>query len=276
MCIVRFWGVRGSIPTPGPSTVKIGGNTSCVEVRCGNKLFIFDAGTGIRVLGNELLKEMPVTAYLFFSHVHWDHIQGFPFFVPAFIKGNRFELFGASHVTNTLEETLAGQMNYPNFPVTLDSMASEMIFHDITDGDIIRLDSVKIKARSLYHPGGVLGYRFEFNDIVITYATDTEPINGGFPEGLIDISQDADILIHDAQYLPEEYTGENGSPSKKGWGHSTYVHAVEVARRCNVKKLVLFHHDPSHDDATVEKIEKAAQRLFTETVAARESMEIRL
>lgn len=277
MCIVRFWGVRGSIPTPGPSTVKVGGNTSCVEVRCGDKLFIFDAGTGIRVLGNNLLSELPVKAYLFFSHVHWDHIQGFPFFTPGFIKGNRFELFGASYVTNTLEETLAGQMNYPNFPVTLKAMASEMIFHNITDGDIIRLGSVKIIARALYHPGGNLGYRVEFNNKIITYATDTEPLSlGEFPQGLLEISQDSDLLIHDAQYLPEEYLGEKDSPPKIGWGHSTYVHAIEVAKRCNVKRLVLFHHDPSHDDITIERIEKEAQNLFPQTIAARESLQINL
>ena len=277
MCSIKFWGVRGSIPTPGPSTVKTGGNTSCVEVRCGGKILIFDAGTGIRELGNSLLKELPVTAYLFFSHVHWDHIQGFPFFTPGFIKGNRFELYGASHVTNTLEETLKGQMNYPNFPVTLDSMAAEMIFHDIDDGDIISLGEIKVYAKKLNHPGGVLGYKVEYKGKKIVYATDTEPLEDGQPpQSLLELSSNADLLIHDAQYLPEEYTGEDGSIPKKGWGHSTYIHAIEVAKLCNVKKLVLFHHDPSHNDTIIERIEKETKKLFQEVIIAREGLEIKL
>src|SRR3954447_7854645 len=128
---ITFWGVRGSIPSPGPETVGIGGNTSCVEGRAGKAFLVLDGGTGLRLLGKKLLKEMPVTAHIFFSHVHWDHIQGFPFFTPAFAKGNSFHLYGGQNVTRTLEETLAGQMNFPNFPVTIRDMGSTMNFRDL-------------------------------------------------------------------------------------------------------------------------------------------------
>jgi phosphoribosyl 1,2-cyclic phosphodiesterase len=153
MLIVRFWGVRGSIPTPGPATVKVGGNTSCVEVRCGKDLVIFDAGTGIRLLGNQLLREMPVTAHLLFSHVHWDHIQGFPFFVPAFIPGNTFRLYGQKNVTGTISETLAGQMNYPSFPVGLADMGATFHFHDLQEGQVVELPGGgRIRNARLNHP----------------------------------------------------------------------------------------------------------------------------
>ena len=136
---ITFWGVRGSIPTPGPDTVAIGGNTSCVELRAGKALLVFDGGTGLRLLGKKLLKEMPITAHIFFSHVHWDHIQGFPFFDPAFVKGNEIHLYGGNNVTRTLEETLAGQMDHPSFPVHLADMAAKMTFNDLVEGQKLEL-----------------------------------------------------------------------------------------------------------------------------------------
>ena len=145
MIRLKFWGVRGSIPTPGPATVKTGGNTSCIEVRCDDKLIIFDGGTGLRALGEMLLKEAPITASMFFSHVHWDHIQGFPFFTPALAPGNHFDLYGGVNVTATLAETLSGQMNFPNFPLTLEQMAANMVFHQFDDGQTVDLGSGEIR-----------------------------------------------------------------------------------------------------------------------------------
>ncbi|RYG70002.1 MBL fold metallo-hydrolase, partial [bacterium] len=176
---VTFWGVRGSIPTPGPATAEIGGNTSCVEVRLGSAIVIFDGGTGLRILGQKLLKEMPLTAHIFFSHVHWDHIQGFPFFTPAFVPGNTFHLYGGNNVSRTLEETLAGQMDHPSFPVHLTEMSSTMRFRDLDEGQRVELDAGLGKTFSVTnargnHPNGVFAYRVDFEGKSVMYATDTE------------------------------------------------------------------------------------------------------
>ncbi|MDY7020861.1 MAG: MBL fold metallo-hydrolase, partial [Cyanobacteriota bacterium] len=155
---VKFWGVRGTVPTPGPQTVRYGGNTSCVEMRLGEKLLIFDGGTGLRVLGMELLKEMPLDAYMFFAHTHWDHIQGFPFFVPAFIPINHFHIYGAiAPDGSTIEQRLADQMVHPNFPVPMHVMQSDLKFYDIVPGDIVSLDDVKIETAPLNYPNGAIG-----------------------------------------------------------------------------------------------------------------------
>jgi len=158
---ITFWGVRGSIPTPGPDTVEIGGNTSCVEVRAGKSLLVFDGGTGLRLLGKKLVKEMPIVAHIFFSHVHWDHIQGFPFFDPAFVKGNTIHLYGGNNVSRTLEETLAGQMDHPSFPVHLTDMGAKMTFNDLAEGQVLQIDDVKISTARGNHPNGVWLYRIE-------------------------------------------------------------------------------------------------------------------
>ncbi len=276
MIQVRFWGVRGSIPTPSPDTVQIGGNTSCIEVRAGERLIIFDAGTGLRVLGNKLLKEMPFKAAMFFSHMHWDHIQGFPFFVPALVPGNHFDLYGGKSLTTTLSETLAGQMNFPNFPLTLDQMASTMIFHEFSDGQVVDLgEGVTVKALSLNHPNGCYGYRLMHEGKAITYCTDTEQ-SEEVDQNVLTLAKDADLFIYDAQYTPEEYAGENGGPSKVGWGHSTFAEGVRLAKLAGAKRLILFHHAPEHNDDTVFEIERRAQALFKETVAAREGLEYKI
>src|SRR5271156_2040859 len=166
---ITFWGVRGSIPTPGPETVEIGGNTSCVELRAGKAILVFDGGTGLRLLGKKLVKEMPITAHLFFSHVHWDHIQGFPFFDPAFVPGNTIHLYGGNNVSRTLEETLAGQMDHPSFPVHLTAMAASMTFHDLIEGEAaLQLDdgngkTITISTAPGNHPNGVRAYRVDYD-----------------------------------------------------------------------------------------------------------------
>lgn len=278
---ITFWGVRGSIPSPGPDTVGVGGNTSCVEVRAGKLLLVFDAGTGLRVLGKTLLKEMPFTAHLFFSHVHWDHIQGFPFFDPAFVPGNVINLYGGNNVSRTLEETLAGQMDHPSFPVHLTDMGAKMIFHDVLENTPIELDAgdgtkAIITGAHGNHPNGVWAYRVDHGGKSVMYATDTEHYAVVDPR-LAKLAKGTDVLIYDSQYTPEEYAGTAGTGgSKVGWGHSTFEEAVKLAKAANAKKLVLYHHDPMQSDAAVAEKERRARELFSDCVAAREGLKIEL
>ena len=274
---IRFWGVRGSIPTPGASTVEVGGNTSCVGMTCGETQIVFDGGTGLRVLGTELASEMPVTVHLFFSHVHWDHIQGFPFFGPAFVPGNTIHMYGDSHSRGTIESTMAGQMEGPNFPVKLSQLASELVFHGISAGESIELPGgVRISAANGYHPGGVLAYRVDYEGSSAVYATDTEHREEGLDPAFVDLCRGADVLIYDAMYTPEEYAGESDGRSRVGWGHSTFVAGAELAKAAEVKRFILFHHDPDQDDAAVADKERRARELFEPTEAARESLIIDL
>jgi phosphoribosyl 1,2-cyclic phosphodiesterase len=276
MLRVRFWGVRGSIPTPGRDTVEVGGNTSCLEVRCGERLVIFDGGTGLRLLGNALMRELPVNAAMFFSHVHWDHIQGFPFFTPAFVPGNHFDIYGGVGLSTTLSETLEGQMNFPNFPVTLDQMAAKMAFHTFDDGQLVELGGgVTVRGLLQNHPDGSYGYRLEYEGKAIAYCTDTE--HRGTPDAhVLELARGADVFIYDAQYTPAEYVGEVDKISKVGWGHSTYVQAAELAKLASAARVVLFHHDPSQSDAAVAEKERLCRKLFPRADAAREGMTIEL
>lgn len=278
---ITFWGVRGSIPSPGPDTVGVGGNTSCVEVRAGKLLLIFDGGTGLRVLGKTLLKEMPITAHLFFSHVHWDHIQGFPFFDPAFVPGNVIHLYGGNNVSRTLEETLAGQMDHPSFPVHLTDMGAKMHFHDVVEDQPLELDAgdgtkaVITSARG-NHPNGVWAYRVDHAGKSVMYATDTEHYAVVDPR-LAKLAKGVDVLIYDSQYTPEEYSGTAGSGgSKVGWGHSTFDEAVKLTKVAGAKKLVLYHHDPMQNDAAVAEKERRARELFGNCEAAREGLKLEL
>lgn len=275
---IRFWGVRGSVAVPGPETVQVGGNTSCTEVRCGSTLLVLDCGTGMRLLGQSLLSEMPMEAHVFFSHVHWDHIQGFPYFTPAFVRGNTFHLYGGNNVSRTLEETLAGQMDYPSFPVHLTEMGARMSFNDLYEGQVIQLGAdrnIKVTNVRGNHPNGVFAYRIDYDGHAIVYATDTEHYSIVDPK-LKKLAKDVDVLIYDAMYLPEEYTGEAGGGPKTGWGHSTYEHAALLAKAAGAKKLVLFHHDPTQNDQAVAEKERRAQGVFPNCVAAREGLTIDL
>jgi phosphoribosyl 1,2-cyclic phosphodiesterase len=273
---VKFWGTRGSIPVPGSGTVKYGGNTSCVEVRCGKELIILDAGTGVKNLGSELLKEMPIKASIFFSHVHWDHIQGMPFFLPIYIQGNEFKFYGS----NKLENALKGQMKNPIFPVNFDivnSVGAKVQYIDIDEDKIIQIggkDQVTIQSIELCHTDKVFGFKIEYKGRSLVYATDTENL----PEPntkLMELAHNSDLIIHDAQYTSEEYYGLNGY-SKKNWGHSTPEVAALVALKAKAKMLVLFHHDPYHDDSIIEQIQQKASAIFPNTIAASESVVIEL
>jgi len=269
---ITFWGVRGSIPSPGP-------DTSCVEVRAGKALIVFDGGTGLRMLGKRMLKEMPFTAHLFFSHVHWDHIQGFPFFDPAFVPGNVIHLYGGNNVSRTLEETLAGQMDHPSFPVHLTEMGAKMVFHSVglTPVELDAGDGTKaiVRAAPGNHPNGVWAYRVDHGGRSVVYATDTEHY-AVVDYKLAKLAKGADVLIYDSQYTPEEYAGLTGGMPKLGWGHSTFEEAVKLAKTADVKKLVLYHHDPMQNDAAVAEKERRARELFPSSEAAREGLTIEL
>ena len=275
MFYVRFWGVRGSIPVPGPATAQFGGNTSCIEIRAGSEIIIIDGGSGLRVLGNALMDELPMVARMFFTHFHWDHIQGFPFFGPAFVKGNRLDLFGSTKLSGTLAETLAGQMNFPNFPVSLHEMAAQIKFHDLREGEAVACGDAVITNARLNHPGGVFGYRVDFGGHSVVVATDTEHYSC-LDGKLVELADGADVLIYDSMYTPDEYVGAAGTQARTGWGHSTWEEGVKVAVAARARRLVLFHHDPDHDDATVRRIEQAAKHAFPNAVAAAEGMTIEI
>ena len=269
---VRFWGVRGSIPTPGPDTVHFGGNTSCVEVVCGQTRIIFDAGTGLRLLGNTLVKEMPLTVHLFFSHVHWDHIQGFPFFAPAFVKGNVIQMYGRANTGSTVETALAGQMETPNFPVHLRELPAQLVFNDVHPGDKITLaPGLEVTSAQGHHPGGVFAYRVDYQGKSLVYATDTEHYGEEPDPRLVALGKDADVFVFDTMYTREEYEGKNGI-SKVGWGHAHLDAGLALIDAAGAKKYVLFHHDPGQSDAAVREKERRAREKHADSICAYEGL----
>ena len=267
---IKFWGVRGSIASPGPETAGVGGNTASVEVTCGPTRILLDAGTGVRRLGDALLAQGPVDATLLLSHLHWDHIQGFPFFVPAYLASSRLRVVGMGGAT-PLREALARQMQAPNFPVRLDELAAQMTYDEVKIGQPFEVGAAHVRApRRRNHPGGALAYRVEHEGRKsLVYATGTPSIFACVDPSLLQLAYRADVLIYDAQYTPDEYAGRFGR-SKVGWGHSTFVAGAELARAAEVGSLVLFHHDPTRTDAGVADLERMAQKLFPATIAARE------
>ncbi len=270
---IHFWGVRGSIACPGAATVRYGGNTPCVEMLVGGQRLIFDAGTGIHVLGQSLLRQLPVSGHLFFSHSHWDHIQGFPFFSPAFMAGNEFDLYGGVLPNGmTIEQRLHDQMMQPNFPVPLQVMGANLRFHDLEYGAQVRLGDVTVETGLLNHPGNAMGYRVNWQDRAVAYITDTEHLSTGFDRHVLALADRADVLIYDCTYTDDEY--HHPQTSKVGWGHSTWQEAVKIARAARVKKLVIFHHDPSHDDDFMDEVAIRSSAVFPDAVVAREGMEI--
>ena len=269
---IKFWGVRGSIACPSPNHIGFGGNTSCVEMSVGDKKFIFDAGTGIRNLGKWLLKENIKTAHIMMSHTHWDHINGFPFFTPAFIPGKTFKIM-AGHVIEKggIKEVLRGQMAQPFFPVPLEAMNKQLQFEDFTAGDKLSISpEIIIRTTMLNHPNGATGYRVEYKGKSACYITDTEHIPGIPDQNILALIEGADLVIYDSTYTEEEF------PSKLGWGHSTWEEGVKLCKIANVKKLAIFHHDPEHEDDFMANIEIKAQEKWHGAFVARENMSINL
>lgn len=272
---IKFWGVRGSIPCPGDRTVRYGGNTSCVEMQVGGERLIFDAGTGLRILGESLMSQIPVQAHLFFTHSHWDHIQGFPFFTPAFIPGNRLNIYAMPSPNGaTMKQRLHDQMLHPNFPVPLQIMQANLEFYDIEIGEALQLGEVTVETARLNHPGEAVGYRVNWGGYSACYITDTEHFPDRLDENVLWLSREADVLVIDTTYTDEEYYDEKFS--KVGWGHSTWQEAVKIATSAKVKQLVLFHHDPSHDDTFLDRLAEEVAIAFPNSILAKEGLSIQL
>ncbi|HZJ54854.1 MAG TPA: MBL fold metallo-hydrolase [Myxococcaceae bacterium] len=263
--------MRGSVPAPGAKTQRYGGNTPCVEVRVGGRRLILDAGSGLRALGESLRDPGdPVEADFLFSHYHYDHLQGLPFFAPLAEPGNRFVFHGPRREGRSIQDVLEGQMVPPYFPVTLDHLArAEIEFRSIEPGEPFDIGPVHLTSTELDHPGGSLGYRLEYGGRTLVYATDVEHTERP-AETLVELARDADVLLHDAMYTDTEYE------ERRGWGHSTWAGALATAEAARVKKLVLFHHDPDRDDRALEAVLKRAQKRFRNTFAAREGQTISL
>jgi phosphoribosyl 1,2-cyclic phosphodiesterase len=270
---LKFWGVRGSCATPGADFIRYGGNTPCIEVRAGGSTLILDAGTGIRKLGQSLMAKGKVDVTLLLSHVHWDHIQGLPFFAPLYVPGTRIHVVGGANPM-PLRDCLHRQMSAPNFPVDLRDVGANLTFFELRDRQRTVLGDAEITAVRANHPDGVYAYRIEHKGRSVVYATDTEHYSC-VDKRLLTLCQDADVLIYDTQYLPEEYSGERGM-SRIGWGHSTFEAAAALAKAANVRELVLFHHDPDRTDEQVSLIEQRAKQLFANSAAAFEGMELEL
>jgi phosphoribosyl 1,2-cyclic phosphodiesterase/DNA-binding response OmpR family regulator len=262
---VRFWGARGSLAKPGPSTLRYGGNTSCVEVRtAAGTLIILDCGTGLHGLGQALMaagKPSP-RGHVLISHTHWDHIQGIPFFAPLFVPQAEWDIYGPKGLGASLQESLAGQMQYAYFPVALDQLDAKIRYHELIEGTF-QVEDVTVRTRYLNHPALTVAYRLEADGAAVVYASDHEPHSRHLATGKGEmLGEDlrhceflagADLVIHDAQYTAEEY------PAKLGWGHSTVEYAVEVCRVARAKRLVLTHHDPLRSDEAIDGLVAAAR-----------------
>ncbi len=279
---LRFWGVRGSYAAPFTSHLGVGGNTSCVEIRTDDHLLICDAGTGIIPLGNELIKQSKVKEVLILlTHYHWDHVCGLPFFVPAFMPDWKIDFFGPGRAPKLMEQNISSQMQAPYFPVGTETWLAKTRYLD-QKSDSFTYGPIKIDFSNVHHPGITYGYKLRVNHKTIIYASDNECkfIEKSVKHGTDKLSEEelelyhemieeehkselnffrnADILIHDAQYAPEDYN------KKRGWGHSCYIDTVTTAIDANVKELFLFHHDPNYDDKTIEAIHKHSNEIIKE------------
>ncbi|WP_142847654.1 MBL fold metallo-hydrolase [Telmatospirillum sp. J64-1] len=268
---VKFWGVRGSIACPSPDHVIYGGNTSCVQVDAGGKVFIIDAGTGIRNCGLELARRGVQDVVLLLTHTHWDHINGFPFFGPAFNPDYTIRVM-AGHLKNNggVQTVLASQMSTPMFPVPLEALRSRLSFEDFSAGQTLEFGDVVVRTAPLRHPNGATGYRIEHGGASVCIVTDTEHVPGEPDATILKLIEGADLVIYDSTYTDDEF------PAKVGWGHSTWQEGVRLCRQARVKRLAIFHHDPDHTDSFMEKLEDEARRLWDGTVVARDNMEIAL
>jgi len=293
---IVFWGVRGSKPSPNKQTVLYGGNTSCVEVRIDNRTVIFDGGTGLAELGHCLIDNLTalnadlnanskansntnsnaslkIEADIFLSHIHWDHIQGIPFFTPMYQGANHFNLYGESKNGSSLQKLIEAQMQPPHFPITMDSMSATRQYHEITTDQTLNLgDGIYISTFAVNHPNGCLAYRLQYRSSSVVYCTDTEPMTGFQAEQFLKFINNADVLIYDSHYTDDEYYGFLDDSPKQGWGHSTWNEAVRISSVANIRQLVLFHHKENRTDSELQLIEEQAKQHFTNTVAAREGM----
>jgi phosphoribosyl 1,2-cyclic phosphodiesterase len=262
---LKFHGVRGSIPTPVPANLGFGGNTTCLHVSVpGGGSIIIDAGTGLRQLGLEMIgtDPQPLSMHFLLTHFHWDHIQGIPFFAPLYSPKTSVTFY-SGRKPEEARDVLEGQMSSPYFPVNFDLLAARREFVHATERPF-HCNDVCVQTFPLNHPQGAFGYRLERDGAVIVHASDLEHGDAKLDRVLLDFAHGADVLVYDAQYTPEEYG------AKKGWGHSTWLEATKVAKAAGVNRLVLIHHDPSHNDQALREIEQQARQEFPNTEAARE------
>ena len=270
---VRFWGVRGSIPTPQAGHLGVGGNTSCVEVRAADgTVLVLDAGTGARPLGYALAAEAagkPMHVHLALSHFHWDHLQGLPFFAPLFAAGHEVTFYAVTD-DGRLDRLLQGQMCFPYFPVPFNDLAAATRTVSVREGEPFTVGPMTVRPFPVNHPQGAHGFRIECGGATFVYATDYEHGVASFDAGLREAVRGADVLVSDAQYTPDEYT------LRAGWGHTTWEQAALLARDAGVGRLYLFHHDPAHDDAALARICDSAREVFPASALACEGLEIRM
>lgn len=265
-----FWGVRGSIACATPRHVGYGGNTSCIEVVAGERTLILDAGTGLRELGTKLIADGTKSATLLMTHVHWDHICGFPFFAPAF-KPDFDLLVRAAFVEQSggIRSVLGTQMAEPLFPVPLEQLHARIVFEDFEAGDSFELGSdIMVHTASLNHPNGATGYRVEHAGRVLCYVTDTEHVPGKPDQTIVNLIAGADLVIYDCTYTDDEF------PAHVGWGHSTWQEGVRLCQQSGARRLAIFHHDPSHEDDFMARVEQEARATWNGAFVAREGMTI--
>jgi phosphoribosyl 1,2-cyclic phosphodiesterase len=267
--VVHFHGVRGTIACPGGEYIRYGGNTACIEIRCGPHLIILDAGTGLRPLGVELTQNGKIDCDLLLSHTHLDHIAGLPFFVPLFMKGNKIQLW-AGHLagqSETLKQVIKRIMAAPLFPIPLEALSAEISFRDFSAGEKFELKpGVHIRTAPLNHPNGATGYRIEYAGRSVCYVTDTEHVEGRLDKNILGLIEGADVFIYDSTYTAEEY------PRYRGWGHSTWQEGVRLADAAEVKLFTVFHHAPEHDDNTMDEIAAAVRQARPASTIAHEGM----
>ncbi len=267
---VTFWGVRGSIACPSPQHVIYGGNTSCVQVTAAGRQLILDAGTGIRPLGQQLLKEQVESVDLLLTHTHWDHINGFPFFAPSYNPEFAMRIY-AGHLTERggVRLVLESQMSSPMFPVPLDALKARVDYHNFLPGQSFSLgDGISVRTAPLNHPNGAVGYRLECEGHVVCYVTDTEHTPGQRDTQVLDLITGADLFIYDSTYTDVEL------PRHVGWGHSTWEEGMRLARAAGVNRLVVFHHDPEHTDDIMADIESQVLAADPRALVARDGMRL--
>ncbi|MCO4762140.1 MAG: MBL fold metallo-hydrolase [Myxococcales bacterium] len=272
----RYWGVRGSIPAPGPDTSRYGGNTTCIEVDVGGHRFCIDGGTGVRLYGNNLLEELPVQVTFLMTHLHWDHVQGFPFFTPFLVPGNEFHIYSGHHNGGNILGVLQQLMAQPAFPISMDAFQSELKFDFLEPGDVLTFGDVTVRTTLLNHPGGVIGYRFEHGDKVFVHASDWEhPSDDELDADFVEFIRNADVLSVDATYTEKEYLGAEG-PARKGWGHATQEAAIRHADAAGVKRTILFHHEQARSDDALDELGAALKQRRADVTFAVEGERIDL